>query len=140
MIGWVIKTSILSLIFILLVHHLIIFFKDMLTVTKIKNISTRSQDNRYKNILSSNINDSNNVINTPILSSTQSYDVKPINKTDSYTDIDLLPTDSSLTSYENINMNMNMNNETMYNEAINNENSNNMKDELKLFFKKQMNK
>lgn len=138
MIGWVIKTSILSLIFILLVHHLIIFFKDMLTVTKIKNISTRSQDNRYKNILSSNINDSNNVINTPILSSTQSYDVKPINKTDSYTDIDLLPTDSSLTSYENINMNMN--NETMYNEAINNENSNNMKDELKLFFKKQMNK
>ena len=137
MIGWVIKTSILSLIFILLVHHLIIFFKDMLTVTKIKNISTRS-DNRYKNILSSNINDSNNVINTPILSSTQSYDVKPINKTDSYTDIDLLPTDSSLTSYENINMNMN--NETMYNEAINNENSNNMKDELKLFFKKQMNK
>ena len=138
MIGWVIKTSILSLIFILLVHHLIIFFKDMLTVTKIKNISTRSQDNKYKNILSSNINDPNNVINTPILSSTQSYDVKPINKTDSYTDIDLLPTDSSLTSYENINMNMN--NETMYNETINNENSNNMKDELKLFFKKQMNK
>ena len=38
MILWSIKTTIISIIFILLVHHLLIFFKETLTVPKIKDL------------------------------------------------------------------------------------------------------
>ena len=87
MFTWIIQISILSIIFIFLVHHLLMFFKTTLTVPKIKDL-VNSPNQKYQNI----------------------YDT--ISHTSaSYTSIDLLPT-----------------NET-----------NNMKNELKTFLKKQLN-
>lgn len=95
MLAWLIQISIISIIFIFLVHHLIGFFKSTLTVPKIKDlVNTPSQ--KYQNIFD-----------------TLSH------KDKSFTDIDLLPTDSLLLK--------------------NPENSNSMKDELKSFLKKQFN-
>jgi len=38
MLFWTLKTTIFSIIFILLVHHLITFFKETLTVPKVKDL------------------------------------------------------------------------------------------------------
>lgn len=38
MISWIFQMTIVSIIFILIVHHLIIFFKDNLTVPKVKDL------------------------------------------------------------------------------------------------------
>lgn len=38
MISWIFQMTIISIIFILIVHHLIIFFKDNLTVPKVKDL------------------------------------------------------------------------------------------------------
>jgi hypothetical protein len=54
---WTIKTIILSLVFIFLVHHLISFFKSTLTVPKIKdlvNIPREKYDTIYQTLSSSN--------------------------------------------------------------------------------------
>jgi hypothetical protein len=68
MLTWIIQISIISIIFIFLVHHLIMFFKTTLTVPKIKDL-VNSPNQKYQNI----------------------YDTIS-HKTTSYTDIDLLPT------------------------------------------------
>lgn len=68
MLTWVIQISIISIIFIFLVHHLIMFFKTTLTVPKIKDL-VNSPNQKYQNI----------------------YDTIS-HKSTSYTDIDLLPT------------------------------------------------
>ena len=67
MLTWIIQISIISIIFIFLVHHLIMFFKTTLTVPKIKDL-VNSPNQKYQNI----------------------YDTLS-HKTTSYTDIDLLP-------------------------------------------------
>ena len=67
MLSWIIQISIISIIFIFLVHHLIMFFKTTLTVPKIKDL-VNSPNQKYQNI----------------------YDTIS-HKTTSYTDIDLLP-------------------------------------------------
>jgi hypothetical protein len=73
MLAWLIQISIISIIFIFLVHHLIGFFKTTLTVPKIKDlVNTPSQ--KYQNIFDTLSNKNNN----------------------SFTDLDLLPTDMSL--------------------------------------------
>ena len=82
MLFWSIKITIVSIIFIFLVHYLINFFKSTLTVPKIKdlvNTPTKKYENMY-NILknqnksiNSNSNNNNN------------------NNDDDYTLIDLLP-------------------------------------------------
>ena len=87
MFTWIIQISIISIIFIFLVHHLLMFFKATLTVPKIKDL-VNSPNQKYQNI----------------------YDTIS-HKSTSYTDIDLLPTVES----------------------------NNMKNELKSFLKKQLN-
>lgn len=96
MLAWLIQISIISIVFIFLVHHLIGFFKSTLTVPKIKDlVNTPSQ--KYQNIFDTLSHKNNN----------------------SFTDLDLLPTDSSLLKIP--------------------DSSNSMKDELKSFLKKQFN-
>ena len=107
---WAIKISILSVVFIFLVHYLINFFKNNLTVPKIKdlvNVSAQKYDNMYSVIG-----------NQPHQPSSKEY---TINKKEApeelgYTDFDLLPQPNS-SSEEN----------------------ESMKDELKLFLKTQLN-
>ena len=49
MLSWIIQITILSIIFIFLIHQLIIFFKENLTIPKIKDlVNTSSQ--KYENI------------------------------------------------------------------------------------------
>ncbi len=78
MFTWIIQISIISIIFIFLVHHLIMFFKSTLTVPKIKDL-VNSPNQKYQNI----------------------YDIIS-HKPTSYTDIDLLPiNDSNNTDMKN---------------------------------------
>uniref|UniRef100_A0A6C0KM39 Uncharacterized protein n=1 Tax=viral metagenome TaxID=1070528 RepID=A0A6C0KM39_9ZZZZ len=67
MLTWIIQISLLSIIFIFLIHHLLLFFKSTLTVPKIKDL-VNSPNQKYKNI----------------------YETIS-NKNVSYTNIDLLP-------------------------------------------------
>jgi hypothetical protein len=99
MLTWVIQFSIISVIFIFLVHHILLFFKSTLTVPKIKDL-VNSPNQKYQNI----------------------YDTLLHNNTSSYTNIDLLPANEQLLSFES-----ESNVQT------------NMKDELKSFLKKQLN-
>jgi hypothetical protein len=82
MLTWVIQISIISIIFIFLVHHLLTFFKKTLTVPKIKDL-VNSPTQKYKNI----------------------YDTIS-HKSTSYTAIDLLPTGTNIISSDNINIDM----------------------------------
>ena len=94
MLAWIIQISIISIIFIFLVHHLIMFFKSTLTVPKIKDL-VNSPNQKYQNI----------------------YDTISHNST-SYTDIELLPNNDM------INMNSsNMKNElkTFLKKQLNND-------------------
>ena len=79
MLSWVIQITVISIILIILVHHLINFFKSTLTVPKIKdlvNTSTQKYESMY-NIIQQNSNTSSNSNSTSV-------------KND-YTLIDLLP-------------------------------------------------
>ena len=90
MLSWLIQTTLISIIFIFVVHYLINFFKSNLTVPKIKDlvnsptqkyetmyniISNNNKSNNYKN---NNDNDKNN--------SNKDFDFKI-----EYTEADLLP-------------------------------------------------
>jgi DNA-directed RNA polymerase sigma subunit (sigma70/sigma32) len=75
MLFWIIKITLISVIFIFLVHYLINFFKSVLTVPKIKdlvNSPTKKYENMYK-----------------ILKDTSNTETTSNN--DDYTLIDLLP-------------------------------------------------
>ena len=68
MIFWVIQMTFLSLIMIGLIHHLLLFFKDTLTVPKIKDlvVSPRHQyENMYKIISSSSLSSSPSISSSP---------------------------------------------------------------------------
>ena len=95
MLGWIIQTSIISIIFILLVHHLLMFFKTTLTVPKIKDL-VNSPNQKYQHI----------------------YDTIS-NKLPTYTEIDLLP----LTTEEHPNMKNEL--KTFLKKQLNNNNNNN---------------
>ncbi len=97
MLLWIIQTTIISFVFIYLIHHLLCFFTDVLTVPKVKDL-VNSSNKQYENIYNT------------ISHNTISY--KDENETDSYTNIDLLPTSQ--------------------------EQGSSMKDELKNFMKKQL--
>jgi hypothetical protein len=47
--GWIIQITLISIILIFLVHHLLIFFKSVLTVPKVKDL-VNSNNEKYKNI------------------------------------------------------------------------------------------
>jgi hypothetical protein len=86
MLSWVIQSTVISIIFIFLIHHLINFFKSTLTVPKIKDLVTTSNkkyENMY-NIIQNNLKNNNFEINNKSL--------KNENLKDDYTLIDLLPT------------------------------------------------
>lgn len=51
MFAWILQISIISIALIYLVHHLIDFFKSMLTVPKIKDL-VETPNQKYKNIFS----------------------------------------------------------------------------------------
>ena len=105
MFSWILQISIISIIFIFLVHHLLYFFKSTLTVPKMKDL-VNSPVKKYHDIFdtitntNTNTNYGNKYLPDPNISDL------------SYTDINLLPTENSNT---------------------------NMKDELKMFLKKQLN-
>ena len=92
MLSWIIQISLISIIFIFLVHHLLLFFKSTLTVPKIKDL-VNSPNQNYQHIYDTILDKSSTI---------------------EYTNIDLLPSD------------------------INNDST--MKNELKSFLKKQLNK
>jgi hypothetical protein len=107
MFSWVIQATFISIIFILLVHHLIQILKDTLTYPKVKdlvNVPTKKYENIY------------NVINQSIgQTHDRSSDTTPIHDLDIYTD-KLLPDIEATTPAGD---------------------DNNMKNELKNFIKKQ---
>jgi hypothetical protein len=74
MLSWIIQITIVSIILIFLVHYLFNFFKETLTVPKIKDL-VNVPNKKYENIFN-------------IISKT--------NETPNYTDIDLLPTQTNI--------------------------------------------
>ena len=81
MLVWIAKISLMSIIFIFLVHHLLTFFKSALTVPKIKDL-VNSPNQKYQNIYDTLKNINTNTINETSEINSNSY---------SYTAIDLLP-------------------------------------------------
>jgi hypothetical protein len=124
--SWIIQITIISIILIFLVHHLINFFKSVLTVPKIKDL-VNSPNEKYKNIYETishnnyrhydnhSVNDNNNNNNNN--NNDRDANSNKIN----FTLEDILPPNANTTSITNANAH-----------------SNNMKNELKNFIKKQL--
>ena len=119
MLSWIIQITITSIILIFLVHYLFNFFKETLTVPKIKDL-VNSPSQKYQYMFDtisksgqsfSDYNDTNANANA---------------NANSYTAIDLLPTESQ-TNLNNSNFILDIPTKDA------------MKDELKSFLKKQMN-
>ena len=108
MLIWTIQASIISIIFIFLIHHLFGFLKSTLTVPKIKDL-VNSPTQKYENMFS--------ILNNQGRSS-------------------FLPADNILPSISLSNDNPYAQTETNVNAATNSSNS--MKNELKNFLKKQL--
>lgn len=115
--SWIIQITIISIILIFLVHHLINFFKSVLTVPKIKDL-VNSPNEKYKNIYET-ISHNNYRHYDNRMDNDNDRDVN-INKI-SYTLEDILPPNTNTTSITNATAQ-----------------SNNMKNELKNFIKKQL--
>ena len=119
MLSWVIQTTLISIIFIFVVHYLINFFKSTLTVPKLKDLvnnPSKKYENMYSIINSNNSQNSNqnNTYNNSISSNDLDFKIE-------YTDDDLLPRlEPKLEKESKIN-------------------TDSMKNELKNFLKKQAN-
>ena len=90
MLSWVIQTTLMSIIFIFVVHYLINFFKSTLTVPKIKDLvnnPSKKYENMYS-IINSNNSQNSNQNNTSYNNSISSND---LDFKIEYTDADLLP-------------------------------------------------
>jgi hypothetical protein len=127
MLAWIIQISIISIIFIFLVHHLFGFFKSTLTVPKIKDL-VNSPTQKYQNIFdtintNSNYNSKYNSTTslTDINTHINSMSSNNLYSENSYTAIDLLPSS------------------TVQSTGLDNDIKDNMKNELKSFLKKQLN-
>lgn len=119
MLTWIIQISLISIILIFLVHHLIGFFKTTLTVPKIKDL-VNSPTQKYQGMFDT-------ISKGDLNPSSFSYDLNTKNQgnniSNSYTAIDLLPTEPNTnTSF-----------------VLDTSTKDVMKDELKSFLKKQMN-
>lgn len=110
MFTWILQISIISIIFIFLVHHLLFFFKTTLTVPKMKDL-VNSPVKKYQDIFDTI---SNTNLNTNLNSKTSFNNYLPSDG--NYNDINLLPSDTTSSSR-----------------------GTEMKDELKSFLKKQLN-
>ncbi len=114
MLSWILQISIISIIFIFLVHHLLYFFKSTLTVPKMKDL-VNSPAKKYQDIFDT-ISNTNSNYSKNRNNYLPSINANEYNNVDTdYTDINLLPTENT------------------------NSSSNDMKDELKSFLKKQLN-
>lgn len=89
MLSWILQISIISIIFIFLVHHLLCFFKTTLTVPKMKDL-VNSPLKKYQDIFDT-ISNSN--FNT---NSNTNFNQYLPTKNDEYTDINLLPTENAV--------------------------------------------
>ena len=118
MLVWILEISIISIIFIFLVHHLLCFFKSTLTVPKLKDL-VNSPAKKYQDIFDTITNANTNFNRNQYLPSINANETFYTDSgTDSdYTDINSLPTE---------NMNSSSSNKDM-------------KNELKSFLKKQLN-
>jgi len=114
MLSWIIQISLISIIFIFLVHHLIGFFKSTLTVPKIKDL-VNSPSQKYQNMFNT-ISKGDSHLNSDFNANTNSY-----------TAIDLLPTEIQTDTTNNVSF------------VLDTSTKDHMKDELKSFLKKQMN-
>lgn len=94
MIYLTIKTIIISIIFIFLIHHLLEFFKNTLTVPKVKDLvnvptqkyehilnilSKNTSDNKYSNSsenINGDINQSTNINNLPVVGDDMKSELK----------------------------------------------------------------
>jgi len=112
MLLWTIRTTIISIILIFLVHHLIVFFTKTLTVPKIKDL-VNAPAHKYENIYNS----------MAMASSTQSLTQATDYSLNTSNINDLLP-DNDYSQ------------EKLLRQSSNEENT--MKNELKLFLKKQL--
>jgi hypothetical protein len=108
MFSWILQISIISIIFIFLVHHLLCFFKTTLTVPKMKDL-VNSPVKKYQDIFDTISNSNTN------LNSNTNFN-KYLPSDGDYTDINLLPTENTVSS-----------------------SMPDMKNELKSFLKKQLN-
>ena len=117
--SWTIQITIISIILIFLVHHLINFFKSVLTVPKIKDL-VNTPNEKYKNIYDtiSQSNSNSNSIHDFDFDNNDNNIMKK-NKIN-YTLEDILPPDANTSIISNI------------------KTSSNMKNELKNFIKKQL--
>lgn len=130
MLTWIIQISLISVIFIFLVHHLLMFFKKMLTVPKIKDL-VNSSEQQFQNIYDTISHKSSNdyKANDYNANDYKTNDYKANNykannyKPNDYSEIELLPNDNVVSSFD----------------SLTNNDSNLMKSELKLFLKKQLN-
>ena len=126
MFAWIIQISIISIIFIFLVHHLFGFFKSTLTVPKIKDL-VNSPYQKYQNIfdtINTNSFSSSNSTTSLIDINTRINSLPSDNNSyseNSYTEIDLLPPSPSQST------------------GLDGIVKDNMKNELKSFLKKQLN-
>ena len=80
MLGWIIQIISISFLFILLVHHLICFFKNTLTIPKIKDL-VRSTNKKYDNIyqvINENSKDNNNSVDSSYI------DLLPVSNSTNY--------------------------------------------------------
>jgi len=116
--SWIIQITIISIILIFLVHHLINFFKSVLTVPKIKDL-VNTPNEKYKNIYETISNNNYRGDYNSHIGNENDRDVN-INKIN-YTLEDILPPNTTTTSITNAAAH-----------------SNNMKNELKNFIKKQL--
>jgi hypothetical protein len=128
MLSWIIQISLISIILIFLVHHLIGFFKTTLTVPKIKDL-VNSPSQKYQHMFDT-------ISKGELNPSKFSYD-SSTSSSNSYTAIDLLPTEMQFNAGDNSNSNSNSNSNTNF--VLNTSTKDVMKDELKSFLKKQMN-
>jgi hypothetical protein len=90
MLLWIVQIATISVVLIFLIHHLLHFFKSMLTVPKIKdlvNTSAQKYENIY-NIINQQNSNTNSPNNSPNNSNTNSPNT---NSSTEYTLIDLLP-------------------------------------------------
>ena len=118
MLYWVIQITVVSIIFILVVHNIFHFLKNTLTVPKAKDLVDVHME-KYKHIYATLNN------NEPILN--YSGSLTPEN-TEGTTNIDDMPM-----------MSNDLNKQTKINPLLNQSENHNMKNELKNFMKKQLN-
>ena len=123
MLTWIIQISLISIILIFLVHHLIGFFKTTLTVPKIKDL-VNSPTQKYQGMFDT-------ISKGDLNPSSFNYDLNIKNQgnniSNSYTAIDLLPTENQVNTNANTSFVLDTSTKDV------------MKDELKSFLKKQMN-